>query len=359
MSDAWCLAYGWCPLAIKEVANSAHIDGLAVLFTLVMLQFLARATAAQSARQRWQAPWAIAGGCLGLAILSKTYPIILLPLLASFAIARIGVKAIIPLFACATVLIAGYLPFLDRPAYSGPSNRFASNAEAPLVGLQTFLTHWQMNDLLFMVVHENLRQPRGETDRWFVVTPAEWQREINLRARSAFARWGLGPDVDPAFVVTQFLMGSLLLGLSLRWAWQVYRKPETLVLLRSAFLVLAWAWLLSSTQNPWYVIWFLPLMPFARCRSWFLVPCLAFIYYLRFWLIIQENGMSANGECSVFDFGWVWIEHGTALACLAIESWSCIYWQGDQFGRYSGSLSEGALSLGSSDLSRDSSADVD
>ena len=86
-------------------------------------------------------------------------------------------------------------------------------------------------------------------------------------------------------------------------------------------LVRAWAWLSSSAQSPWYVLWFLPLMPFARCRSWFLVPCLALLYYLRFWLIYQATSTAPTGECPAFDFGWVWLEHGLVLAALAAESW--------------------------------------
>ncbi|MEX0978468.1 MAG: hypothetical protein WDZ48_06435, partial [Pirellulales bacterium] len=171
MSDGWSLAYGWCPLAIKEVANSAHVDGLAVLFTLVTLQLLLRAAQAQPGERRLQARWAMAGGSLGLAILSKTYPIILLPLLASFAIARIRARAVVPLLVCAAVVATGYLPFLDFAAKPGSPDQRFSETDSPLCGLKTFLTQWQINVLLFMVVHENLRLPQEKTNRWFVVIP--------------------------------------------------------------------------------------------------------------------------------------------------------------------------------------------
>lgn len=327
MSDAWCLAYGWCPLAIKEVANSAHIDGLAVLFTLIMLQLLLKAARVLSLGQRSQLPWTMAGGCLGLAILSKSYPIILLPLMASFGFAKIGVRALVPIVVCAAVVTAGYLPFLNLPTMSGVAAGSSSIASPPVdghspwKGLGTYLTQWQMNDLLFMVVHENLRVPLEDTNRWFVVVPIECRREINRPVASSLARWGFTANVDPAFVATQLVMGTVLIGLLAWCAWQVFRKPEPLVLLRSAFLVLAWGWLLSSAQNPWYVLWFLPVMPFARCRSWFFVPCLALVYYLRFWLVFQGDWTATTGECPEFDYGWVWFEHGLVLGALAIESW--------------------------------------
>jgi len=350
MSDAWCLAYGWCPLAIKEVANSAHIDGLAVLFTLVTLRFLLKAAQAQPTGQRSQAQWAMAGACLGLAILSKTYPVILLPLVAAFAIAWIRGRAIVLLLVCATVVTAGYAPFLDRPANPRPAAQRSSNADSPLhgqhpfMGLKTFLTQWQMNDLLFLVVHENLRVPQAGTRRWFVITSLDWRQKINRHSASLLTRSDLTSSADPAFVITQLMMGLLLLALVLWRVWRVFKSPEPLVLLRGVFLVLAWAWLLNSAQNPWYVLWFLPLMPFALCRSWFLVPCLAFAYYLRFWLIFQGEWTAVTRECPVFDYGWVWFEHGLVLAALVWESWVR---RGDsQDAIHSDPLGEGA-SLGS------------
>ncbi|MBI3837679.1 MAG: hypothetical protein HY288_07070 [Planctomycetia bacterium] len=325
-AEAWCLAYGWCPLAIKEVANSAHIDALAVLFTLAALQMLLKAAPSKTSGSASIARWTLAGGLLGLAILSKTYPILLLPLMTTFAFSHIRGRALLPLVACLAIVATGYLPFLEFQAIPGstggslPHVNPSIERQGPWSGLGTFLTQWQMNDLLFMVVHENLRQPHEETSQWFVITPRDWRREFNRRTESSLARLAHAPGVDPAFVMTQVLMGTVLFGLVLWWAWQVFNRAESLVLLRSVFLVLAWAWFLSSAQNPWYVLWFLPLMPFARCRSWFLVPCLSLVYYLRFWFIY--HGVSAaTTEYAKFDFGWVWVEHGVGLASLALESW--------------------------------------
>lgn len=320
MSDGWCMAYGWCPLAIKEVANSAHVDGLAVLFTLVALQLVLKAARTQPGELGLQATWAMAGGSLGLAILAKTYPIILLPLLASFAIARIRARAVIPLLVCAAVVTAGYLPFVAFKSKPETANQRTAEGESPWSGLGTFLTRWQMNDLLFMVVHENLRIPPYETGRWFVVTPGRFREAVNRQAVAFLQQSPSGSGADPAFIVTQIVIGALLLSIVGCCAWRVFAKPEPINLLRGCFMTLAWAWLLNSTQNPWYVLWFLPLMPFARARSWFLVPCLSLAYYLRFWLISQGNWSPATGECPAFDYGWVWVEHGLVLVALAAES---------------------------------------
>ncbi len=321
MSDAWCLAYGWCPLAIKEVANSAHVDGLAVLFTLLSLQLFLKSSQGKLTENRPRIYWALAGGLLGMAILSKTYPIILLPVAASFAIAKIRAWAIVPLLACAALVAAGYLPFLDHRGNHGTAEAVSTEKGEPWTGLQAFLTQWQMNDLLFMLAHENLRQPNVDTGRWFVVTPRVWRAEISQGTAEWIRPLELGPQVDPAFIATQVLMSVVLLGIVLHSCWRVLRRPEPSVLLQAAFIVLAWSWMLGSAQNPWYVLWFLPLMPFARLRSWFLVPCLALIYYLRFWLVSQGEWNPATGECPAFDYGAVWFEHGIVLVALALESW--------------------------------------
>jgi hypothetical protein len=92
------------------------------------------------------------------------------------------------------------------------------------------------------------------------------------------------------------------------------------IFLEAAFLTLAWFWLLSPTQNPWYWIWALPLLPFARGRAWFAVSGLVFIYYLRFWLLYHWPaqgilGTRYNGPL-FFDFVMTWIEFGPWLLWL-------------------------------------------
>ncbi|MFM9961618.1 MAG: hypothetical protein ACKV2Q_10370 [Planctomycetaceae bacterium] len=52
--------------------------------------------------------------------------------------------------------------------------------------------------------------------------------------------------------------------------------------MEATFLIIAWYWLLLPTQNPWYLTWCLPFLPFARGRAWFALSVLAFVYYLRF-----------------------------------------------------------------------------
>jgi hypothetical protein len=307
----WCLAYGWCPLVMKEFANSGHLDAIAIFFTTISLYLLVR--------------WASSGAflamlTLALAVLAKSYPIVLFPVVAAYLLARLGSRAVIPLAGFPAVVVAGYLPFCSLGASLPAAVLEEELTDLPETshagtGLTTFLTEWEMNDFLFMLVGENLRPPTSGTDRWFVVLPRPWRAELHAGVLARLQEV-LPPKASAAFVLTQAIMGLVLLGLTLRWAWGVYRRPEPLGLLRAAFLTLVWGWLLSSTQNPWYLLWSLPLMLFAGRRSWFLLPGPVLLYYLRFWM----DG-SPSGTLDAFDYGVVWLEYGPFFLALLGESW--------------------------------------
>jgi alpha-1,6-mannosyltransferase len=65
----WVLLYAWCPLCIWEFGGSGHVDAMVIAF--IVLAFLFRYR-----RQR-----AVTGLFLGLAVLSKFYPLVLIPAL--------------------------------------------------------------------------------------------------------------------------------------------------------------------------------------------------------------------------------------------------------------------------------------
>jgi hypothetical protein len=342
MPAIWCLAYGWCPLAIKEVANSGHLDVIAVFFTTLALYLLVGTPTDPSKYRGPALATALAAGlALGIAVLAKSYPVILLPAVVAFLLARLGGRALLVLGVFAATVILGYLPFLDlfsSPVPAAANARASINADLgedmsalplplptpqpshPWTGLVTFLGRWQMNDFLFMIVHENLRRPGTAPDLWFVLLPKTWREQLNDFQDYP---WRFPPAVDPAFVMTQLVMGAILLGLTLMWAWRVWRQPEPAELLGAAFLTLAWGWLLSSAQNPWYLLWCLPLMVFDGRRSWFLLTGLVLLYYLRFWLEYRagDSAASVAAAQSLFDFHLVWVEYVPFFLVLLAETW--------------------------------------
>jgi hypothetical protein len=90
----------------------------------------------------------------------------------------------------------------------------------------------------------------------------------------------------------------------------------------TAFLMLAWLWMLAPTQNPWYWMWTMPFVAFARNPVWMWVSGATLLYYLRFWFStldpsVQLLGSPYGGE-PFFDRIVVWVEHGILLLTLGL-----------------------------------------
>jgi alpha-1,2-mannosyltransferase len=89
---AWVLmVWAWCPVTIFELGNNAHIDGLAVLFSIGALM------SSRAGRPGW------AGGLLGAAIATKLYPAVLTPVMFGRGRWRM-------LTAAVSVVLLSYLP---------------------------------------------------------------------------------------------------------------------------------------------------------------------------------------------------------------------------------------------------------
>ncbi len=347
MHPGWAVAYAWCPLVLKEFANSGHVDSIAVFFTTAAVYCLARAITgvAEFARIRGNvacpnsgefgyAPLVLAAAiCLGLAVGAKLYAVVLLPLFCAMLFARRGGGVAVTFGLLFLVLASAALgpmirslpgsPAVAPPppadAMSPPQPGVASPAPPPhsLAGLQAFFNRWEMNDFLFLLVVENLRpNSPAYPQAWFVVVPDAWRRSVTLPLATA-----LGTDPhQAAFHAARAITAAAFIALALVLAYRAYREPTLPVFLRSAFLTLAWFWLLSPTQNPWYWTWALPLVCFARGRAWLAVSGLVLAYYLRFWLSYHWPdsavlGTSYRGE-SFFDFIVPWLEFGPWFAWL-------------------------------------------
>lgn len=338
--SGWLIAYAWCPLVMKEFANSGHLDAIAVCFTTAAVWWFARDLYHEArAVQRWPAGAAV---LLGLAIGAKLYAVVLLPLLTAVTWARRG-RAPAVGFAFAALAIAGtcLTPMLmGRPArgqQSGPTSRqvgaqtdalgvgvgslaASSPRPGPESGLTAFLSRWEMNDFLFMLVVENVR-PQAESDDgpavWFAVVPDSWRRRVIAPVRAA---WGLDAGLA-AFLSARIFMSAVFLGIALLLLLRALRRQTVTDFLEAAFLTLAWFWLLLPTGNPWYWTWALPLLPFARGKVWLAVSGLVLVYYLRFWLQYHWPDEPVLGTpyrgLPFFDFVVTWIEYGPWYVWLA------------------------------------------
>ena len=327
-SPGWVVAYAWCPLVLKEFANSGHLDSIAVFFSTAAVWGVVEFVVAPTGRSSRTALFGSAAA-LALGVGAKLYPLILLPVLlaaiggASSIRKAVGYLAVVGLL---SALLTAPM-FLTRPAALPAAHagvETTSDAPTHETGLHAFLTRWEMNDFVFLVLVENLLplDPHaGIPEAWFSVLPAHW-REAIVEPAAHFLQ------VDgrtAAFLVARAMTG-VVFGLIALWlAAKVYRQAHPLSLLEAAFLTLAWFWLLAPTQNPWYWTWVLPLLPFARGRAWYAVSGLSLIYYLRFWLRYHYSDVlvlgTAYSGARFFDFVVTWIEYAPWFAWLVVDAW--------------------------------------
>src|SRR5262249_3854511 len=92
---ARCIIYAWCPLPIVEFATQGHIDVVMLTFVAAMLL---------CAQSSWRGGRALTGFFLGLATLTKLYPLILL-------VVVLRCRDYTLLLTCALTIIAAYIPY--------------------------------------------------------------------------------------------------------------------------------------------------------------------------------------------------------------------------------------------------------
>lgn len=143
-SPARVLLYAWNPLVLKEVTNSVHVDVLPAFFVVLLLSCLERMWVRGGWRWLLAAAGAMAGG-----VLSKLYPILLLPAAFRF-ISRVsgGTKALTFAAGSLAAVALAYLPF--SPV----------GLDALTEGLRSYAERWRMNQGAFDLLEALLPQPR-------------------------------------------------------------------------------------------------------------------------------------------------------------------------------------------------------
>ncbi len=320
-----CVIYAWCPLLMKEVANSGHLDAIAVFLTTLSVYMVVRCLGfpadPESDDRKTQAGRlgyaVLAGIVLALAVGAKLYPIILAPLVLFSLVKRLGWRftlAPAAAFVVTTVvllsaMIPGETEFSEQKQVHDPS-----------LGVVTFLRRWEMNDFLFLIVIENLKptaQRGPQETAWFTVMPESFRETV---VDSVSMRFNIAPAEAP-FMIARTITAAIFLILAITLAWRADANDST-SFCAAAFLTIAWFWLLCPTLNPWYWTWALPLLPFARSRAWLAVSGLVLIYYLRFWLDYHFPTTAVMGTpytgAAFYDFIVTWIEFAPWFAVLIV-----------------------------------------
>lgn len=364
--------YGWCPLLMKEFANSGHLDAISVFLTTLFAYLLARLclsnrwgktevneAAVGASRQtqpvssRWYSRPALlavtAAIVLALGVGAKLYPVVLAPLLAACAVRHVGWRtAAMTMLVFAAIMVLIMWPMAPPLGQSGTDETgqgpiAEGGAEAdtragdPSLGLQTFLRRWEMNEFIFLLLIENLKVPGPDSEpadasssgqtAWFSVVPGSTRETLNelvageldpaelSAAEIEFKRW------EASFLIARAVTASVFLVLAGWFTWRASRSSDRLAWLEYSFLTLAWFWLLCPTQNPWYWTWVLPLLPFARNRVWLAMSGLVLLYYLRFWFGYHFSDTPVLGTgyhgLAFFDLVITWVEYAPWFLCLA------------------------------------------
>ncbi len=252
----WAALYWWNPIVVKELVNSAHMDGLAVALLLAVLLLSTRR----------HHVWAVI--LLAAAIGTKLWPILFAPL-----VLRPLCNGIRPLLASLAFLGATTVLWL-LPAWLGGLD--------PHSGYVAYLQRWATNSALFPLLEAS------------ALTSLQWL--------------GLGGS---AWAVARGAIALVLGGLALRQAW----KPisSTGDLMRRAGFLAASLVLLSPAQFPWYMIWMIPFLAFRPHWGLLAISITTPLYYAAFHYY-------ARGSYDVFLNLVVWIIWLPVWALLAAEA---------------------------------------
>lgn len=246
--------YGWNPLLIKEVVNSAHMDALLFPLLVACLVFATRKRTVTAAF------------LLALAVGIKIWPVLLAPLVFRPVLNRPKrLAAAMAAFILPVIAMGAYM----LPAFLGPGS-----------GFNAYSKTWEMNDALYMLLFEAVH---------FVGAAFGWE------------------EASAGHIAARAMVGTVVVG----WALWCARTPPADLgdMARRACSIVAVLFLLSPTQFPWYALWMLPFLALTPSFPLLVLSATLPLYYLRF-------PMKAAGIVQFFDWGIVWIEYTPTLVLL-------------------------------------------
>ncbi|MEW6145448.1 MAG: hypothetical protein AB1598_10565 [Thermodesulfobacteriota bacterium] len=240
----YSMIYWWNPLLVKEIYNSGHLDALVLPFAFggVLLALKTRYFGS------------IASLAAGIGV--KIWPVFLIPLVLRPVLSGPGrlLRALILLILIMCVL---FLPlYLSAPDGSS--------------GLIAYGGSWENNDSIFRILI-------------FV-------SDVSLGA--------LGFETYQKYALARWIAASI----TILWiAYMSYRKPSGSGFFKKSLFIIAFIFLVSPTEFPWYYTWLLPFLAVQPRLSLLALTFLLPLYYLRYYL-------EPRGELDVFTDVIVWLE---------------------------------------------------
>lgn len=254
----WAALYWWNPIAIKELLNSGHMEGVLVVLVLAALALAVRGRPL------------MATAALGLAAGTKLWPVILAPLLWRPLLARprtllaaMAILAVMLGLWAAPVLLAG----LDSRS-----------------GFVAYAAEWQTNSAHFPFL-------RGLVSRFIV----------------AFGGTG-----DHAGTVVRIGLAGIAGAVALLLAARPVRSSFDF-LDRASLITLALV-IVSPVQFPWYMLWTMPLAVIVPRLGVLAMAVTVPLYYVSF-------HYSATDAYWIFRERWTWVIWLPIWVLLAAEAW--------------------------------------
>lgn len=232
-SPVWIALYWWCPLVLKEIANSAHME--AILLPLVLASLLL------AIRGRHLG----ATVALGLAIGTKLWPIMLAPLILRPVLDR--PRQLI----AAVAILAGFCAATATPIWLGGLD--------PSSGFVGFASYWATNSALFPILQRAVASITGTA----------------------------GTDALLPGRIVRLASAAVVLGLAVQLSWRPILDARDL--LRRACMICSVLLLLSPAQFPWYVLWVLPLATLNPGIGWHVAAATMPLYYSAFHFVARKN----------------------------------------------------------------------
>ena len=278
------LLYCWCPLLVWEIGGAGHVDAAVYAFIALALVF------------RYREQPALTGLFLGLAVMTKFYPLVLLPVLyvrrdwkmpaVVAAVAAVGYAA----YASVGRLVFGFLYGYTREEGIDSGSRFflldllhrlRGLEKVPVAGYELFCVMVLAGISLWAWRYASVESFGGQHK----AQPAAWS--------------GL-PSMHPRAVDVASKGGSLLSPSSLAWfsprglTWPMrpllahgaasYPAPAYL---RAAAMMAFAMMLLFSPHYPWYVAWLVPFLA--------LTPTLPLLTYLMAFFYLFTTALANPG----------------------------------------------------------------
>jgi alpha-1,6-mannosyltransferase len=251
----YSIIYWWNPLLVKEIYNSAHLDVLVLPFALggVILAINTRYMGSMLS---------LAGG-IGV----KLWPALLAPLVLRPIISNPGRllrAAVLFVIAVCVLFIPLYLSLPDASS-----------------GLIAYGTSWENNDSIFRI----------------------------LIFFSDFFLKTLGYETYQKYSLARVFAVAL----TILWIFTMtYRRPAGGDFFKRSLFIIAFVFLVSPTEFPWYYTWLLPFLAVEPRFSLLTLTALLPLYYLRYYF-------EPRGDLGVFTNVIIWLEFVPVWVLLFIE----------------------------------------